>query len=115
MSEHEKESALAWKMHVTRRSEGRCVVSGEAAAHAHHVLPQQLLRRRARELAVDPAWLLWDVRNGIAVSEDTHRRHHNGRAPIPRSVLPQCVFDFAEEFGLSWWLERHAPEEQVAA
>lgn len=115
LSPHERESAREWKIAVMERSGGRCVVSGERGEHAHHVLPQQLLRRRAKTLGVDPAWLLWDARCGILLSEETHRRHHNGRAPIPHEYLPAGAFEFAYTYGLGWYLAKHYPAEEQAA
>lgn len=78
----------------------------------HHIVLQQVLRRRAQELELPPHLLLWDLRVGMKVSDRRHERHHSpGRLePILRASLPGRVFEFCDEFGLTVWLDRHYPE-----
>mgnify|MGYP001602712452 CR=1 FL=1 len=84
-----------------RRSNGRCVITGLKAADAHHVIPQQMCRRRGIPV--------WDHRNGIALCKRTHDRHHSRLELIPYSVLPSSVLEFAAEHELGWYLERFYP------
>lgn len=93
----------------------------DLVVRAHHVVRQQLVRRRVAELAhtetltaAESAALLerwlWDVRNGLGVCEGAHRRHHSRRAPIGRWLLPAAVFEFADELGLGYVLDREYPD-----
>lgn len=77
----------------------------------HHVIPQQTLRNHADVRRVKPWILVWDPRVGIKVSKRRHERHHSGHEPIRRDELPARVFEFAEEMGLGWYLDRHYPKE----
>lgn len=84
----------------------------------HHIIPQQTLNDWLDEilepLSTDErAAILWDVRNGLHVSNRRHQRHHSGHEPIPRSALPAGVFEFADEFGFDWYLDRHYPKEET--
>lgn len=76
---------------------------------AHHIILQQVLRRRARDLGVPPKLLVCDVRVGMPASKRRHERHHSGHEPILREELPAAVFEFAAEWGLTEWLDRHYP------
>lgn len=67
----------------------------EGPLHAHHVITQQRLRALGR------ADLLWDPRVGAAVCERHHRRHHNGREPIPVADLPARCRDLGKALGLA--------------
>lgn len=89
--------------------------SGSPDTQAHHVIPQQTLRRRARDLGVDANLLLWDRRNGVELTRRRHERHHSGHEPLTGADVPASVFEFAEQFGLGWWLEKHLPEAEAAA
>lgn len=104
-----------------RRSSGLCVVSGQPADDAHHVIPKQSLRKlvstRARQDGLGQTErreflgrILWDVRNGVAVSRVVHDRHTKAVERIPRSALPKCAIEFAQELGLLWMIERDYPE-----
>ncbi len=110
-----RESA-AWRQLVLARgpwlrAAGEWPVHEALSMQAHHVVPQQTLRDRARIIGVPAPELLWDGRVGVAVSKRRHERHHSGHEPIRRDELPEQVFDFAEEYGLGWYLDRHYPKE----
>lgn len=70
---------------------------------AHHTIYRQKVPKEAA----------WDPRNGIAVSEERHRRIHNGREPVRWDELsPErqaALREFAAEYSLTPWLERHLP------
>lgn len=70
---------------------------------AHHVIPQQVLRRHRAPL--------WDHRIGLPVSERKHARHHSGHEPITWwEINPErryFIQRYAVEYGLEPWLERH--------
>ncbi len=54
--------------------------------------------------------LVWDARNGIAVSPIVHANHHRGFTRIPGYVLDPLVFEFATELGpvaVGFVKERH--------
>ena len=42
----------------------------------------------------------------MPVPVEVHLRHHAGVEQIRPDQLPVEVFEFADELGLSWWLER---------
>jgi hypothetical protein len=95
---------LDFKVKVLAIDRGICVnaagspCSGDV--QAHHVIYQKHLVRAGLDL------LLWDPTNGVAVCEAHHRRHHAGREPIPKYVLPTRCRDFAHEHGLDYLLDR---------
>lgn len=79
--------------------EGGC----EGRLEAHHVIAAQALRKRGLgHLVTAPA-------NGMSLCERHHRRHTLGLERIPFSALSQAAVEFADEFGLRWWLERFYP------
>ena len=107
-SEDERLASEVWYRLVTRR--GVCVVCGKAGRlQSHHVLPQQFLRRLARDLGVEAARLLWDERNGLALCVACHAGHHSRLRPIRRDVLPRPAFEFARRWGCGWKLDRLYP------
>jgi hypothetical protein len=64
----------------------------------HHVIPKHELRKRR-------LWhLVWDPRNGVAVTIGEHDDHERANRRIPRSALPSVVFSFAAECG-DWALD----------
>lgn len=106
------EAAAAWHNTVMARQNGLCAVTGDAATDCHHVLQRQVLRRRAQTLGLKPDALHWDARNGIAVTAAVHANHTLYKKRIPRSVLPEGVFEFAAEYDLTYRLEHDYPEEK---
>ena len=100
------DSPLDWKMIVL--SSGRCAVHDdlgdcELPMRAHHIVTWQALRRHGL------SDLRWCVENGLPVCEGAHRRHHSGRARIPRERLPLAAIAFAESVGLGYQIERYYP------
>lgn len=97
--------SLLWHREVVAR--GPCLRTkgdvGGVVAQAHHVIPQQVLRRHRAPL--------WDQRIGISVSARRHARHHSGHEPIAWTEIdPQrryFIKRYAVEYGLEPWLERH--------
>jgi hypothetical protein len=75
----------------------------EARLQAHHIIPQQTLRKHGH------GDKLGDRRNWVYLCRRHHRRHHSGHQRLPREALRQETLDFAEETGLSWYLDRHYP------
>lgn len=94
-----------------REGLGRCALNMrgdhvcEGKVRGHHLIAQHALRKRGLHE------FLWDKRNRLAVCDAAHHRHHTRCAPLPRSVLPDSVFEFAEELGLLWLLEKTYPED----
>lgn len=75
----------------------RCPVSQQlfypSQMVVHHPYEKWMLRRdRLFEM-------VWDPRNGIAVSPIVHANHHRGFKRIPGYVLDPLVFEFAAELG----------------
>lgn len=75
----------------------------------HHVVSKQKLKRLGH---TDH---LLDKRNRLGVCEHRHEQHTTGHKPIPRWALPASVFEFTEELGLTWYLDRYYPAEQENA
>ena len=87
-----------------------CAVCGRPdRVQGHHVLSQQVLRRHARRFGYDVLVLLWDPRNGIPVCEPDHAAHTSAKRRIPLDVIPASAFEFADEIGLRWQVERDYP------
>lgn len=82
------------------------VCDGEPAAHAHHCVREQLLRRFARTYGFDYGTARFDVRNRLWVCESCHEAHHRASRRVPLSALPARVWEFAREHKLDWALER---------
>lgn len=80
-------AASEWRESVMRRARWRCEACGGRAAHAHHVVYDQELRRRS-------LWR-WDPRNGMAVCLFCHERHHNRSRPIHVDKLREDTLDAA--------------------
>lgn len=55
----------------------------------HHVIYEQELERRGAPL--------FDVRNVLRLCRDCHFRHHQGAAPIPKTVLTSVNLAYATE------------------
>lgn len=70
---------------------------------AHHIITQQALKKRGLH------GRLWDVRNGMCLCEQSHRRHTLAVERIPFDRLPERAVAFATELGLDWMLERYYP------
>jgi len=106
----EQAAREAWKLDL-----GACVVcpaeggACRGSVQGHHAIGKQTLKRLGLRR------LLWDRRNRVPVCEHRHEQHTSGYRPIPRELLPASVFEFAEEVGLGWWLDRHYPARRAAA
>jgi hypothetical protein len=100
---------LDWKRRVCLNG---CVVHHnggcEGPLQAHHVISQQALRRRGLDRE------LWNVRNGVAVCEQAHRRHTLAVERICYDDLPYAAFQFANEHGLAWMIDRYYPRRTAA-
>ena len=90
LSKAETDAMIAWK-------------TGNPFMEAHHIITQQALRKRGH------ADLLWDTRNRLWLTRERHAQHHSCYRKIRWSELPQEALDFAEEIGLTWWIEQHYP------
>jgi hypothetical protein len=67
----------------------------------HHVIPRRILR------TLGLGWLIWDRRNRLPLCARCHGRHEMRVAPIPAELLPLSAWEFADEAGLRWYIERH--------
>ena len=104
-----RERALGFRSGVLAK--GRCVVTGDVADEAHHVIPKGKLKKIASALddtALDE--LLYDVRNGVPLTERAHRRHTLAVERVPFEALPPEVHEFAAELELEWYIERFYPK-----
>lgn len=72
---------------------------------AHHIIPKRHLKQEGLKD------LIWDERIALGLCGYHHARHENYRERVPRSLLPKSVYQFAEEHGLMWLLDREYPEE----
>lgn len=99
------ETPLEWKRRSCQRG---CLLHDDASdcegpLESHHVITQQALRKRGL------SHLAWDIRNSFSVCERGHRRHTLAVGRIPRNRLPAEAFEFADEHGLGWMIERYYP------
>ncbi len=98
----EMEQALAFWLIVTGQG---CQVHDdpldcEKPIQAAHLIPKQALRRRGLFEHV------YDPRNGIGACYRAHRRSDAGIERFPVAYIPIEAWEFAEELGLDWMLER---------
>lgn len=99
-----REARAAWAANL-----GPCAVCPaeggvcSGPVQGHHAIAKQSLKRHGLHRA------LWDLRNRVPVCEHRHEQHTTAHKPIPRELLPASVFEFAEEVGLTWWLDRRYP------
>lgn len=93
-----------WKERVLERDQGCCVHVNPKDCRegwqAHHVVPQQELRRTFPEA-------LWNPLAGIGVCGLAHRQHHNRTHPITLDMIPLPVQDYLGGIGYRVFLERH--------
>lgn len=68
-----------------------------ASEDPHHVLREQMIKREVAPARRDEA--RWDPRNALPLAAECHSRHHDGD-PLPVSIVPASVFDFARDYGL---------------
>ncbi len=100
----EKAEAARWVMDL-----GRCTICPaeggvcDGPIDGHHCVSKQALKRRGLFAH------LWDRRNRVPVCRFRHEQETSGYKPIPRGLLPASVFEFADELGLRWWVEKHYP------
>lgn len=131
-SQDTKRASLAWDRAVKRRlvqdkrHPGRyvCPVCGKSQLvvefHSHHIIAKQAIKKAVRSIVYRDRLnveeherllrrLLWDVRNGLACCKWCHSRHTDAVRRIPRKLLPRFAFEFADELGLRWMIERDYP------
>jgi hypothetical protein len=93
-----------------RRGMGPCARTVEPGhrcvgpVKGHHALTRQTLRNRGL------AEFEWDRRNRVPLCEQAHLSHHTRSQPLSRGLLPASVFQFADELGLGWLLDKVYPE-----
>ena len=73
------------------------------------MISRELLTRLAREKGLDPLALIYDQRNGMVLCELDHARHTGAFQRVPRSKLSPANWAFADELGITWWVERFYP------
>ena len=88
LSKEQAKARMVWK-------------TGRPFMEAHHIISQQVLRKRGH------SDLLWDTRNRLWLDRARHEQHTNCYRKIRWGELPPEAFEFAEEIGLTWWLERN--------
>lgn len=75
---------------------------------AHHIVKRQTLRTHGHQIEE------WNLANRLPLCRAHHEAHHSGANPVPRILLPASVFEFADDLGLGWWVDRHYPESVAA-
>lgn len=106
----ERDASTAWKTAV-----GPCQVCPaeggvcEGDVQGHHAITQQALKNRGLHAS------LWDTRNKVDVCTHRHEQITTSSKPLPRRLLPAAVFEFADELGLGWYLDRFYPFAVVEA
>jgi hypothetical protein len=95
-----------WRERVLERDQGCCIHTNPADCsdswQAHHVVPQQELRRTFPEA-------LWNPASGMGVCGLAHRQHHNRVRPIELDEIPLTVRDYLQGCGYGPFIERHYP------
>jgi hypothetical protein len=111
----ERDAADLWQQQV--KASGVCAACGAVGVplDAHHVIPKRLLRALERRLALPTRTLVWDAANGVALCKGIaggrcHMRHESAFARVPRRRLPEPALAFATQLGLTWFIERHYPD-----
>lgn len=101
-----------WK-HRTKGS--LCGMCGKKAVQGHHIIPQHILKREAKDRGYKLGKVKWDQRNYFPMCQQDHMNHHAyvEGSRIPRSYLPEEVFEFAEEYGLTVFLDMEYPPEET--
>lgn len=101
----EAEARLDFKVAVLAVDQ-RCLVhdnpddcSGDL--QAHHVITQQQLRKAGRDD------LRWSPKNGMAICDRAHDRHHSAHERIPLARVPARCIAFAEQHGFDLVLARY--------
>jgi hypothetical protein len=81
----------------------------------HHIIEKERIKKYVAGLMLESEAhrlevlirRLWDHRNGIAVCKNCHAEHTNRKRPLSRALLPECVWVFADEIGLSYVIDRY--------
>ena len=71
---------------------------------AHHAIPKLALRNAVEEGYRDEA--LYDARNGLPLCRRSHELVSVGAMEIPVDMLPEQVFTMAQDWDVTWLLER---------
>jgi hypothetical protein len=76
-----------------------------------HLIPAQLIRREVGRNHVwdDRVWV-WGCGGPTGIGGHHGRLDYSRTLKIPRHRLPADVLDFADEFGLMWWVDREYGE-----
>ena len=105
---------LAFAQETMEACEHRCAVCGYEGLYlqAHHVIEQKRIRKLGPEV-------LWDSRNGLALCFDPapnrcHERHTLAVRRIPLRCLRSENFEFADEHGFAWAIDRFYASEAAA-
>ena len=108
-SAEEREASAAWKAAVGS-SCSICPAEGGVCSgviQGHHAISKQALKRRSLHA------FLWDVRNKVDVCTFRHEQITTNAKPLPADLLPDAVWAFAADVGLTWWVERFYPSERA--
>ena len=93
-----------WRDAVLNRDQGCRVHENPADCAdgwaAHHVVPQQELRRTLPEA-------LWNPLSGMGVCGKAHRQHHNLSRRITLNEIPVVVQAYLRHHGFGPYLDRH--------
>lgn len=70
---------------------------------AHHITPARYLKGWGHDE------LLWDPANGMCLCRYHHGRHETHMQRVPRHLVPDAAWAFAERLHMTWLLEREYP------
>lgn len=85
----------------------QCEVCGEnPATERHHVVKEQTLEHFAYSYGYDFEIVRWDRRNRLLVCACCHEPHTQASKRIHISKLRPDTFEFINEYGFGWALER---------
>jgi len=109
MTAAQRAESQAW-FETAMRAKGKglpmksvCAVGGAKhrdSLQIHHVIPKRILKVEGH------ADRLWDPRNSLVLCSSCHARHESALRKVPLALLRPAHFEFAEELGLLWVLDR---------
>ena len=76
-----------------------------------HLIPRQRLRKELDPALVSwaihwPATWVWGCGGPTGIGGHHGELDHSRTLRIPRAALPPLLEEFAETYGLTWWLDR---------
>lgn len=110
----DRELALAFRREVCG-PQTACIACGRKAYEAHHVLPQQAIKRACRTLDLELGLRLWNADAAVPLCLTCHSRHELAFNRLDRSLVPPGAWRLAGELELRPLLERLYPDRRDSA